>query len=47
MRAVQAITKGASDFIEKPFDDQILTDAFHTVPAQVSRIVRPGVSAHH
>ena len=28
--AVQAIREGASDFIEKPFDDQILIDAVHT-----------------
>lgn len=28
--AVQAIREGASDFIEKPFDDQVLIDAVHT-----------------
>jgi len=43
--AVQAIKEGASDFIEKPFDDQILIDAVQTAAQRKPLGQTPAMSA--
>ncbi len=42
--AVQAIKEGASDFIEKPFDDQILIDAVNTAVSRHAPVPTAKVS---
>ena len=39
--AVQAIREGASDFIEKPFDDSVLIDAVRTALKRTSQFLAP------
>lgn len=43
--AVQAMKDGASDFIEKPFDDQVLIDAIHSALDQRNRPAAPSPQA--